>query len=126
MMNYLLDRTFSTYNIYMYYQNELCVIGSRLATPRCNLNEKFESLYAYKRRRIVYLCTSYGQQMYRPTVDIYYNSTIIFLVPQSYHMQAVSVADVSAETALSVFLLSSINEIVLYCIVLKKKFRQMQ
>jgi len=49
----------------MYYQNELCLIGSLLATPRRNLHEKFESLYAYKRRRIVYLCTSFGQQMYR-------------------------------------------------------------
>ena len=110
----------------MYYQNELFLIGSLIATPRRNLNEKFESLYAYKRRRIVYLCTSLGQQMYRPTVDIYYNSTIIFLVPQIYYMQAVSVATVSAETSLSVFLLSSINEIVLYGIVLKEKFRQMQ
>ena len=76
---------------------------------------------------VLYICAHHlDNRCIGPTVDIYYNSTIIFLVPQIYHMQAVSVADVSAETALSVFLLSSINEIVLYCIVLKKKFRQMQ
>jgi len=64
---------------------------------------------------VLYICAHHlDNRCIGPTVDIYYNSTIIFLVPQIYYMQAVS-----AETSLSVFLLSSINEIVLYCIKVK-------